>query len=251
MAHYLELEADRLRQDPLILLIPGIDDSNPHHWQAVWQRQCSDCRSVDLGASDNPFRNNWVNRINLAIHQAGRPVVLVAHGLGCLAVAWWAEYEQPLHGNPVVGALLVAPPDVDRPGTDPRLARFASCPRGPLPFPSFLAASQDDPFCNLRTAQLLAQDWGSRFAFAGAVGHIDGESGLGDWLFGKTLLAQLLREHRLEQRTERASEELRLPVLPDASYAQARMQRWAVHHRDHAILANDVAGLAIASAGHT
>jgi predicted alpha/beta hydrolase family esterase len=225
MAHYLELATERLQYDPLILLVPGLDDGDPRHWLRQWERQCSDCRRVDLGTSDNPFRNNWVNRLNLAIHQAGRPVVLVAHGLGCLAVAWWAEYERPEHGNPVVGALLVAPPDVDRPGTDARLARFASCPRGPLPFPSFLAASQDDPLCTLRTAQLLALDWGSRFAFAGTAGRIDGESGLGDWHFGKRLLAQLLREHREDVRREEPVERFVYPPLPDASHAQARLMQ--------------------------
>lgn len=218
MAHYLELAAERLQHDPLILLVPGLDDGDPRHWLTLWESQCSDCRRIDLGASDNPFRNNWVNRLNLAIHQAGRPVVLVAHGLGCLAVAWWAEYERPEHGNPVVGALLVAPPDVDRPGTDPRLARFASCPRAPMPFPSFLAASQDDPSCTLRTAQLLALDWGSRFAFAGT-------AGLGDWHFGKRLLAQLLREHREDLGRAAPVERFAYPPLPDASHAQARLMQ--------------------------
>jgi uncharacterized protein len=223
MAHYLELEHEQLRQDPLILLVPGILNSNPQHWQSRWENQCSDCRRVDLGSWDNPIRNNWVTRLNLAIHRANRPVILVAHSLGCLAVAWWAEYEQPDYGNPVVGALLVAPPDVDRPGTDPRLARFGSCPRAPLPFPSFLAASQDDAFCSLRTAQMLAADWGSRFAFAGAVGHINAESGLGDWDFGKKLLKQLLQEHRLEMRSGEFAEPAPHVDLPDAAYAQARI----------------------------
>ncbi|HEY6815234.1 MAG TPA: alpha/beta hydrolase [Croceibacterium sp.] len=229
MAHYLELDAERVQRDPLILTVPGLA-VGPRHWLSLWEQQCSDCRRVNLAESGAPLRNSWVNRLNLAIHQAGRPVVLVAHGLGCVATAWWAEYERPQYGNPVVGALLVAPPDVDRPGTDPRLARFASCPRAPLPFPSFLAASQDDPLCTLRTAQLLASDWGSRFAFAGAVGHIDGESRLGDWLFGKRLLAQLLREHRLEiGREEPADVAFGAPI--DASYAQARlMEQTARHH---------------------
>lgn len=221
MAHYLELAPERLRRDPLILTVPGLD-GGPSHWLTQWERQCSDCRRVDLGETGVPLRNTWVTRLNLAIHQAGRPVVLVAHGLGCIAVAWWAEYERPQHGNPVVGALLVAPPDVDRPGTDPRLARFASCPRAPLPFPSFLAASQNDPTCSLRTAQLLASDWGSRFAFAGAAGKIDGSSGLGDWLFGKRLLAQLLREHRQEI-GEAPAPRAAFAAPIDASYAQARM----------------------------
>jgi predicted alpha/beta hydrolase family esterase len=216
MAHYLELEEPCLRHDPLFLIVPGIHNSNPQHWQSLWEAQCRDFQRVDLGMWDNPHRNTWVNKLNLAIHKAGRPVILVAHSLGCLAVAWWAEYEQPKYGNPVVGALLVAPPDVDRPGTDSRLARFGACPRQPLPFPSFLAASQDDRFCSLRTARMLARDWGSRFAFAGAVGHINADSGLGDWPFGKTLLSQLLREHRLQRHTLDICD----AIVSPASYVQ-------------------------------
>ncbi|MBO9516625.1 MAG: serine hydrolase family protein [Porphyrobacter sp.] len=223
MAHYLELGPESLRDDPLILIVPGMHNSNPNHWQSRWEQQCSDCRRVDLGMWDDPHRNTWVNKLNLAIHRADRPVILVAHSLGCLAVAWWAEFEQPVHGNPVVGALLVAPPDVDRPGTDPRLARFGSCPREALPFPSFLAASQDDRLCSLRTAQLLARDWGSRFAFAGAIGHINAESGIGDWHFGKTLLAQLLRENGRDHAQLLQEPVPAQPPLPDASYAQARL----------------------------
>lgn len=192
----LELNAERLQDDPLILIVPGLNNSNPQHWQSLWEAQRDDCHRVDLGGWDDPHRNTWINKLNLAIHQAGRPVVLVAHSLGCHAVAWWAEYEQPEFGNPVVGALLVAPPDVDRPGADPRLARFGSAPRKPLPFPAFLAASQGDEYCKLRVARSMAFDWNARFAFAGAIGHINTASGIGDWDFGKVLLDQLLREHR-------------------------------------------------------
>ena len=64
------------------------------------------CARVELGAPDQPHRNTWVNRLNLAIHRAGRPVILVAHGLGCHAVAWWNEYERPSAEGPVQGALL-------------------------------------------------------------------------------------------------------------------------------------------------
>ena len=202
MTHTFELalEQAHLAKDPLVLIVPGLNNSNSEHWQSRWERQRDDCARVDLGMWDDPHRNTWVNKLNLAIYRAQRPVVLVAHSLGCLAVAWWAEYEQPAQGNPVVGALLVAPPDVDRPGTDPRLARFGAAPRSPLPFPAFLAASRDDGYCRQRTARMLASDWDVRFADAGAVGHINAESGLGDWDFGQVLLEQLLREHRMRHR---------------------------------------------------
>jgi predicted alpha/beta hydrolase family esterase len=193
--------------DPAILIVPGINNSGPDHWQTRWERKRGDARRVDLGMWDDPHRLTWVNKLNLAIRDAGedggRPVILVAHSLGCLAVAWWAEYEKPAFGDPVAGALLVAPPDVDRPGLDPRLARFGACPRQPLPFPHFLVASQNDPYCRYRTARGLSHDWGSRFADAGAVGHINADSDLGDWDFGELLLEQLLRERRLRQGLER------------------------------------------------
>jgi len=196
MAHQLELDTDRLSDDPLILIIPGLNNSNEHHWQSRWEATLPDCERVDLGMWDDPHRNTWVNKINLAVHRAQRPVILVAHSLGCLAFAWWAEFEQPARGNPVVGALLVAPPDVERDGVDLRLARFAPVPRRALPFPAFLAASENDHYCSLRAARNLAAEWGACFAYAGSIGHINADSGIGDWEFGQLLLSQLLREHR-------------------------------------------------------
>jgi hypothetical protein len=207
MAHYLELDTSRIDDDPLVLLVPGLNNSNARHWQSHWEARLPDCERVDLGMWDDPHRNTWVNKLNLAIHRAGRPVILVAHSLGCLAVAWWAAFEQPPQGNPVVGALLVAPPDVDRPRIDPRLARFAPAPRSILPFPTFLAASSNDPYCPMRVAKQLARDWGSCFANAGAIGHINADSRIGDWDFGLLLLAQLVREHHRS----------RHPVAPQVS----------------------------------
>jgi len=194
--HTLELTPEQLALDPLILLVPGLGNSGPRHWQSHWEAKVPDAKRVELGMWDDPHRNTWVNQINLAVHRAGRPVILVAHSLGCLAVAWWAEYEQPGLANPVVGALLVAPPDAERDGVDERIARFASAPRRALPFPSFLAASENDPYASLRAARGLASDWGSTFAYAGSVGHINAESRIGDWDFGLLLLGQLVREHR-------------------------------------------------------
>jgi len=197
MTNELTLSSGQLQHEPLVLLVPGLNNSNADHWQTRWERDRDDTARVDLGQWDDPHRNTWVNKLNLAIYRAGRPVVLVAHSLGCLAVAWWARYEQPRFGNPVVGALLVAPPDVDRPGTDARLARFGTCPRQPLPFRGFLAASRNDHYCQQRTARQLARDWDLRFADAGERGHINAESAIGNWAFGRLLLEQLLREHRL------------------------------------------------------
>lgn len=182
--------------EPLVLLIPGLNNSGPDHWQTRWERSRTDCQRVELGMWDRPHRNTWVNQLNLAIRQADRPVVLVAHSLGCLAVAWWAALEQPKLDDPVVGALLVAPPDVDFFPMDERLLSFAPTPSAPLPFTSIIAASHDDPYMGIRAARRLARLWGSNFADAGKIGHINAQSGIGDWEFGQFLLEMLLRRAR-------------------------------------------------------
>lgn len=176
---------------PLLLTVPGLENSGPTHWQSIWERELEDCVRAQLGSWHRPVRTGWVSQLNLAIRGAGRPVILIAHSLGCHAVAWWAAMERPTYGDPVIGALLVAPPEVDLPSADERLECFAPAPKGPLPFPSIVVASRDDPYIRQHRARRLAQFWGSRFADAGAVGHVNAESGLGDWAFGRFLLGRL------------------------------------------------------------
>jgi len=178
-------------QEPLILLIPGLDGSGPGHWQRRWAEEFDNCEVVELGTWDSPHRNTWINRLNLAVHRAGkRPVVLVAHSLGCILTAWWSKFEQP--GSSVKGALLVAPPEVDFFPRDERLTGFAPTPPDPLPFPSILVASRNDPWIGFDTARRLANRWGSDFVDAGDVGHVNADSRLGSWDEGKRLLARLV-----------------------------------------------------------
>jgi predicted alpha/beta hydrolase family esterase len=128
---------DRAKTDPLILIVP---ENGAEHgaWSHYVATRGADAAVVDLGSWDEPQRNIWVNKLNLMIDRCERPVVLVASGLSCLAVAWWAEYERPAYGFPVVGALLLDPPS-DRDG-DPRVSRFGICPENALPFPSVVAS---------------------------------------------------------------------------------------------------------------
>ncbi|WP_084356034.1 RBBP9/YdeN family alpha/beta hydrolase [Novosphingobium lentum] len=185
-------------QSPLVLTVPGLDGSGPAHWQSLWEEHGNgDVRRVEMGEWDKPNRNLWVNRLNLAIHRATemerRPVILVAHSLGCLTVAWWAHYEQPAWADPVIGALLVAPPEVDGVARDSRLYPFAPTPLGPLPFPSIVVASRDDPYAAFERTERLAHFWGSRFVDAGEAGHINTEAGLGEWRDGQLLLSSFSR----------------------------------------------------------
>lgn len=177
---------------PRILTVPGLDGSGPAHWQTIWERTRTDTVRVELGQWALPHRNSWISRLDQAIRAARGPVVLVAHSLGCMAVAWWGMYASQPRNWPVAAALLVAPADVDRPDTSERIKPFAPAPRGSLPFRSVVVASSDDPWMTSEHARGLAIDWGSRFVDAGALGHINADSGLGAWTEGQALLEELI-----------------------------------------------------------
>jgi predicted alpha/beta hydrolase family esterase len=53
--------------------------------------------------------------------------------------------------------------------------------RQQLPFPATLLYSEDDPYCAPSRARGLSDDWGATAHGMGAAGHLNGESGLGDW----------------------------------------------------------------------
>jgi predicted alpha/beta hydrolase family esterase len=189
-------------EEPLVLLVPGLDNSGPGHWQTLWERDDENCRRVELGQWDKPHRNTWINQLNLAIHRAAgssskRPVVLAAHSLGCHVVSWWAKLEQPEYGSPVIGALLVAPPEVDCFPLDERVSAFAPTPQEHLPFPSLLVASRNDPWTSFLGAQATARSWGSEMIDAGECGHLNAEADLGHWPDGRRLLARLLERREV------------------------------------------------------
>ena len=173
-----------------VLIIPGFNNSGPHHWQTRWESTRSDCRRITQASWDDPDPAAWVAAIEAAVTATPHPVVLAAHSLGCTAVAHWAARGGSLAG--VAGALLVAPCDVERDGLPPALRRFAPQPLTMLPFRSTVVASADDPYVTLARARAFADGWGSAFIDVGPLGHINANSGLGDWAFGQVLLDALI-----------------------------------------------------------
>lgn len=181
---------------PRCLIVPGLDNSGPDHWQSLWEDRRSDCRRVDLGCWAEPDRRIWTERLDAALAMTDGPVVLAGHSLGCLTIAWWALSAAPEKLGRVAGALLVAPPDVDAADAHPFVRRFAPAPATPLPFASILVASRNDRYAAFDQLEALARAWGSRFVDAGHSGHINARSGLGYWSDGEALLEELLDEAR-------------------------------------------------------
>jgi predicted alpha/beta hydrolase family esterase/EAL domain-containing protein (putative c-di-GMP-specific phosphodiesterase class I) len=164
-----------------VIIVPGLDDSGPEHWQTLWGAAHPTYQRVRQRDWRNPQVDDWVEALDREIRRAPHPPILVGHSLGCITIAEWAQRCW----SDIRGALLVAPADVDR------LPFFDKTPLWPLPFPSLLVASENDPYLTLERARLFARHWGSRLVNLGPAGHINVESGFGPWPAGEALLDEL------------------------------------------------------------
>lgn len=176
-------------KDADILIVPGYTNSGPDHWQTRWQSKLSTARRVEQDEWSKPVRQDWTAKVAEAVNLAERPVVLVAHSLGVAA----AIQAIPQFRKPVAGGFFVAPPDVANPKIRPKhLMTFGPYPRDPLPFPSLVIASRNDPYAAFEVIEDAAGAWGSLFIDAGEIGHINAESGHGPWPEGSLTFARFL-----------------------------------------------------------
>lgn len=173
-----------------VLVLPGWQSSGPAHWQSRWEALHGYVR-VEQHDWMHPLRGDWIARLEDVLLGQDGPSVLVAHSLGCLLTAAWAAHSQNTHL--VKAALLVAPGDAEREELRPVLASWSPVALQRLPFRSVLLGSHNDPYCSLERAQGFARAWGAEFVDGGAVGHINAESGLGDWPQGQEILKQLIQ----------------------------------------------------------
>ncbi len=173
-----------------VLILPGWQNSGPQHWHSLWQTQFGYQR-VEQHDWMRPLRGDWIARLEDVLLSLDAPAVLVAHSLGCQLVAAWAAISK--NTDRVKAALLVAPGDAEREELRPVLGSWSPLVLTPLPFPSTLVASSGDPYCTLERATEFASAWCSRLVNAGALGHINADSGLGDWPAGQALLQELIQ----------------------------------------------------------
>lgn len=173
-----------------VVIVPGIYDSGPEHWQSRWQTEFADARRIEPASFDRPVLADWIHALDAAIATCTTPPVLIAHSLGCLAtLAWAARRPVPEQATAI---MLVAVPD---PGSAPFPAAASSVTDvrpAPLAVPSLVVASTDDPYGSLDYATGVAAASGAELHIVGALGHINADSGLGDWPQGRRLLAELL-----------------------------------------------------------
>ncbi|MFN3891792.1 MAG: RBBP9/YdeN family alpha/beta hydrolase [Beijerinckiaceae bacterium] len=150
-----------------ILFVPGSNMEDSDHWMNRWQSRLPTARRV-VSDSDN------IDSLAAAVSDAlasdeARPVVLIGHGAGVHAIAHAARAADT---SRVRGAFLVNPSSV---------WNLPAPSREPLPFPSIMVISRDDPHGTYEEMQDLGYDWGAHIIDAGPVGRIDAGSGHGPW----------------------------------------------------------------------
>jgi uncharacterized protein len=172
-----------------VLLLPGYGDSGPRHWQTLWQASAPSFRRVVQRDWLQPRLEDWLEELERAIAACATPPVLVAHSLGCALVA----HRVRRGGHGIRSALLVAPSDVDALAVVlDAVQSFAPVPLMRLPFPSIVVASDDDIYATSERAQAFARGWGSQFVALSGAGHINADSGFGEWPVGRALLDELI-----------------------------------------------------------
>lgn len=159
---------------PAALIIPGLNNSDAHHWQTLWQSELDESERVQLADWRVPDLDKWRAGIINAMSGIDAPTILIGHSFGALAAASIAvDYPEK-----VAGLFLVAPADPDKFGIRDRL------PRQPFAVPSVLIASDNDPWISEAKAAALAALWGAEFVGTRNLGHINSQSNIGVWTDG-------------------------------------------------------------------
>ena len=163
--------------DATILLLGDTEPHDDGHWLDRWGGRLSTAIPVPRPVPASGEATG--DPLGEMIEGAPGPVVAIAYGDG---VERLVRHAAAGDGGTLRGAFLVAP----RPGGE------AEARSDPLPFPSILVASRDDPACPYETAEGMGTRWGSHVVDAGEAGRIDGASGRGPWPEGLMVFARFL-----------------------------------------------------------
>lgn len=185
----------RYPDDVTFVLVPGLRDHVEEHWQTYLQKELPRAVTVPPLERDKLSRAARVNALVETLEGVQGDVVLVAHSAGSITTVHWAMQST----RPVRGALLATPSNLAEqlPQGYPSLEDLQAngwnpIPRSPLPFPTIVAASRNDPLARFEWAEKMAADWGARLADLGEVGHLNPASGFGRWSGVHALLQELV-----------------------------------------------------------
>lgn len=183
-----------MAREATVLIVPGLRDHVPQHWQTLLASQLPRVRSVTPMGRDNLDCLARVKAIEAAAAQIDGPIIVVAHSGGVISLVHWARLTR----RAVRGALLARPADFDQPLPEgyPSMEALEEggwlpVPRNALPFRSIVAASRNDPLARYERVATFARSWGSKLVDLGEVGHLNPASGFGPWPQAVPLIDEL------------------------------------------------------------
>ncbi|MFS8045769.1 RBBP9/YdeN family alpha/beta hydrolase [Rhizobium sp. BR 314] len=170
------------------LILPGLNGSAEGHWQRHWARDNASSTIVRQASWSRPALHEWLQSLEGELERVG-DAWLVAHSLGCLLAAHIATRPAARH---VRGAFLVAPCDLERTERlHPGVIDFGEMPTDRLPFRTFVVGSRGDRYMDFVRLRRYAALWGVKLHDLGHAGHINIESGFGQWRQGYQLFSSL------------------------------------------------------------
>ncbi|RQT77101.1 serine hydrolase family protein [Burkholderia cepacia] len=175
--------------DQTIVIVPGIGNSGPDHWQSHWEAAIPGAIRMSPASWDAPDLRDWMAALDEAVAQAAAPPVLICHSLGCLLFAHWRAASARV----VRGAWLVAVPDPGGPRFPAAARAFANVPGGDFGgLPVLAIASSDDGYDPSGRGIAWASARGATPLRLGPRGHLNAEAGLAQWPEGRALLTAFM-----------------------------------------------------------
>jgi hypothetical protein len=102
----------------------------------------------------------WALQLDTMFARRTEPAIILARGVACLAVAWWAQLSPRNYLRTIRGALFASPLKIDF-GQSAVATSALAGPHCRLPFPSIVVSDAAAPY--IEQVLNLADGWGSQF----------------------------------------------------------------------------------------
>ncbi len=164
------------------VLVPGLYDSGPEHWQSFWQKRHGFWHRVAQRNWNAADLDLWIGSIRRLLGPLPHPAILVGHSFGAIASCCLAADRT----HPIAGLMLVAPAEPSRFEIEDRVPQTA------LGVPAIVVASHNDPLMSFSRAVRWSAIWQAELVELGEAGHINAEAGFGPWPYGLQALRALV-----------------------------------------------------------
>ncbi len=173
-----------------VLLLHGWGGSDFPHWQS-WLAGviARDYGTVSFPLLDNPHfpsKNRWMRHVKEILSDF-KPDVVICHSL---ANTLWFHLCLEGEISSVKRLLLVAPPSLTCNLETLKTFFPAQAPQNLFASEAFLVVSDNDPYMTMEEAHSLQNSLGIEMKILENAGHINTDSGFGEWPWVKEWIAQ-------------------------------------------------------------